>query len=1703
MFDDLKNKATSFLGTLVKNIQTPPPQKQSGSFFDTLNRNVNIRTNPKNPVLHGTLLPGALDQIRKSNQAFTDMLKNRAPFGSPEAIKDTVSNLFTMRDEPVEVRRPFEKTPIKTNLPPVITGAAKFGNYLVELVPKVTAQAVANFSPSQETTLSFDKRRLGFQGEGNTIESTGRRMVDYFDRRMEDSPDTVKTNILISSLIPVSDAFDAFVAGDILTSAARQGLNITKYDKVLNDSLARVGLDSSKANAQTLKEQFMNRAQSLIRNNDIKGLNELGQSTNYIAQKMTGEGIPNLNKLGEFIQNLSKNLLKDVGSKESLIRPLGYRAQEGLPGYRERPGQAPAMGMSTKEVEGVGFGKNEKLSGAAREKYGKDFMDLSKSEMKDIASKNNGEVILSKDADMAAKKFATAKFSKDTLEMKPELLFGGLKNGVFTDSFSLISNKEAANEILGKELEKKKLADTKKLVEQGTSHTEATTIVNNIYRQKAVDMGDGFPDWKQIMPKGESTPVEFQGTNFDKVSGPQMVFQSGDKIVAVNADYYANMRKALPDHEIGLSDNGLMLTFSDGKKIEGLLMSINSDVAELKAKFGDTGPLRDIQIDKQELKAPTQTQTPKAITAKEAVEQGLTVEEFVKKESFNPNSTIEYHISDNPNLVSGKSFAEQKTPTNIGERGFGGKEENIGQIFSTKNPQSWSAQLNYEGNKKPQYVYLVEVKNPGKVDIMDGLPQQSINSPQDVKILSRAGGNKELLNPSALEAKKISQLRTEYAEELAKVKAPIEKVETPAGPVTVYRNPENLSVVEKIETPAGAEIYNKSEPSTELVMGDPKPANDAKLKEYNDKRSKTSELWTKIVEKIQSNKKRIKNLMKDPNAKVTEANDPVLAMTLYHGRLETKMQDLKSVIEKTTEKMVRFSKGLNIKYDDFKEEINDYLHALHTPERNARLGDGAAGLTDAQAEEAMKKLTASPHYKEIKEVADDLLKLNHKTLDILYADGNSWAVITKDTLNTLRDTYKNHVPLNRIFGEENNVGEILASKGFDVRSSGIRSAKGSSREVSDITGNITANVASAVQRIEKNIVDTATLNFVKENKDLEFATILKEKPAYAGENILTLMQNGKPVFIKFEDMGLAKAFKGTGNDKMPEMLRFITAFTRLYAGIHTRFNAEFFISNKFRDVQEAMVYAGSQKELGVGSILAKEIRLKNEKAILDYLRGKDTPGARLYREMLEEGGTTGGMALSTKEQVIDTIADIEKIAKSKPRQAMQMILRKIDQLNELFENSTRLSVYENAIANGASKRRAAQLAKESTVNFNEKGTWGTVLNSLWMFANASIQGSAKMLKAMRNPKVLAAVLATVGTAVYTTNKFNDEMDPEWREKVNKWDRDSNLTIVLSRPGEDFKYITMPVSYAIKPIKIAFDGGFDLIRKGSTVTAEDVLTKTAASILNGYNPIGGTDLLSAALPTILDVPVEITRNKKWSGNQIKPDYDKDLPDSRQYFDSVKDTKPGRVAIGITKYLSEKHIAEISPADMLYAYEQYIGGAGKFVSKTVDTVTKVSTGEKVDIKGVPIVSRFFKSVSGDELQSRLLSGKGDTKIIKEIKSETATKRFDTSQDAKGVIEDMSGKTFAEKKAMLLEIAKQDPNFAQSVLDEVAKSKDEVLDKQIKSLDIKNGQRAKYIRIKLDAMTSLDEKKAFLVELAQKELLTVEILNQVTALKNNPTQ
>lgn len=744
------------------------------------------------------------------------------------------------------------------------------------------------------------------------------------------------------------------------------------------------------------------------------------------------------------------------------------------------------------------------------------------------------------------------------------------------------------------------------------------------------------------------------------------------------------------------------------------------------------------------------------------------------------------------------------------------------------------------------------------------------------------------------------------------------------------------------------------------------------------KRAKTS-----VIEYVQNSQERVRQLTNRKDVKIDDASNPYLKETLYHGRLDTKIK----VAEKETKEIINDLKVNKLS----REEVSDYLKFRHAPERNLALGDRAAGVSTKEAGEGLARLQSSPNGAKLGEISDRVQKLNNQTLELLKDSG----VISDELFSKLRTRYKNHIPLNRIMENTDDFEGALSGKGFDVRSTGIKRAVGSEREVSDILGNVVHNYEQAVLRSEKNIVDQATLNFARNNKDVLGDLFRIRKPQAIGQTfdgkpllektddpkILQMFENGKKVWIEVSDPHLATALRGIGREKLGGLMNVVAQFTRFYSGLSTRFNPEFALPNKLRDLQETAVYMASQKgfKSAAGVVTKDSTSIKD---VLSALRGESTEGARLYNEMKSLGGTTGGMGLSTRSQVQLNIEHLEKLANSKTRRIGNNLVEYVDNWNTLFEDSTRLSVYKQALKDGLSKEKAAFLAKEASINFNRMGKGGPVINALYMFANASIQGSTKMMRAMKNPKVLGGTMLAVGGSVAAVSEWNDRVDPNWRDKVTKWDRMNSLPIMIPSTEGEAKYITIPVSWGLKPIKIMADHAY-LAMSGKDFSTKEMLEDTTSAILNAYNPVGGTDVTSALVPTVLDTPVDIARNQAWHGGMIRPDYGQ--PKDIQYFDSLGDTKTGQASISISEMLQSKAGIAVSPADIKYGFDAYVGGAGRTVSKTANLFGGLLTSQKVPLDEYPLLSRFYRERTAEEVESS----------VKRTEKESASSEVETRE------------------------------------------------------------------------------------------------------------
>lgn len=854
------------------------------------------------------------------------------------------------------------------------------------------------------------------------------------------------------------------------------------------------------------------------------------------------------------------------------------------------------------------------------------------------------------------------------------------------------------------------------------------------------------------------------------------------------------------------------------------------------------------------------------------------------------------------------------------------------------------------------------------------------------------------------------------------------------------------------------------------------------------------ETRTKIIEYVQNTDERWRQLTSRKDVKISDVSDPYLKMTLYPGRVASKIEKAKTETESIIKDMVKLKIS--------RKDVSDYLRYRHAPERNAALGENAAGITTAEANTGLRALENSASGSKIREMANRVQELNNQTLEILKESG----VISSDLYKTLREKYKNHVPLNRILENTEDVGGVLSGKGYNVRSTGIKRAKGSDLEVDDIMANVVTNYEQAVLRAEKNIVDQATLAFARENKDILGGLLEVVKPKAIGKTfdgrvimektsdptILQLFENGKPIWIKIKNPDLAVATQGVGREKIASYLNPVAKFTRLFAGLATRFNPEFALPNKIRDLQETAVYLAAQNKVGFKGAAKMAARdAASVKDVVDAIRGGNSDGAKLYREMKELGGTTGGFGLSTKENVKLDMERVERLAGSKGKQFGKNILEYIDNWNTIFEDSTRLSVYKQALGSGLSKDRAAAMAKEASINFNRMGKGGPAINALYMFSNASIQGSAKMIRSLKNPKVLGAVAVAVGSSVAVINQFNDHADKDWRDKIPKWDRLNGLPVVLPSNNGTFRYFTIPVSWGIKPIKVMADYAYDAVigfNFEPRAMIEDIIT----AIAEAYNPLGGTDFLSTITPTILDVPFEVERNKSWSGVKIRPDYDKNAPADIQYFSSLKNTLVGKSAISISEALQKNTGLAVSPANIKYYFEQYVGGAGRTLSKTLNLISSIATKKELPLDEYPMLSRFYRERSGEEIGA----GAGVTDKIKKLLEGQSRERFAQKQQAEELFKNLQGKPKEEIKLRLFEATKKDPKIVEKMTD-IAKDEAKGLnytDRMIKQLGVENGERAKYILQRVKEMKTPGEKKAYILELGEKGLLTKEVIAQM---------
>jgi len=745
-----------------------------------------------------------------------------------------------------------------------------------------------------------------------------------------------------------------------------------------------------------------------------------------------------------------------------------------------------------------------------------------------------------------------------------------------------------------------------------------------------------------------------------------------------------------------------------------------------------------------------------------------------------------------------------------------------------------------------------------------------------------------------------------------------------------------------------------------------------------------------------------------------DAVDAVKGVNIAQGKID----QLKALSDRASETGDGFVKKALDSYPSKKLAVVDaVLYATHAKERNAFIRQrdpdnvSGSGMSDTEADAILAWVATldAPSIAALQRVQQSVRSIVGNT-NTTRAD---YGLIPED-LRT--DTnFNSYVPLRGkvdLLEDEMDFTRPAGGAPFGVRGREDRRALGRFDYATDILATVINQNQNSVVRGERNKVGQAFIGLLRANPDKTrgYGRILDRMPTrrvldssgkvreipdmMAGQdpNIFVAKEDGKDVFVELNDVRLANALKGTdgtGASSLSGINRALGKLNRYLSNINTSYNPEFFITNIVRDIQTAGINVQQFDADGMVKSIAKDYG-KAFGGIKRAIRNgdKDSEWAKIYAEFVRDGGQNSANPMNSVADQMANISNLlgdiaedgvrgkfNKMKNSFAGEKTKSLLKFLEDYNTVAENAVRVAVYKGLKDKGFSNERAAQAARNVTVNFGKGGEYKTLMNSWYLFYNASIQGSFALFNAfLKSPKVrkLWGALIISGIMQDVINSaLSEEDDDEIKvyDKIPDYILEHNLILPTFGIGER-SYLAIPMPYGLN---MAVNAGRAFSR---TLRGEYSASEGANSIImtavDALNPIGGTEnMANFVAPTVADPFIEIMRNENYAGVPIyKQQYSGDQsPDSQRYFNSVSPsarwvTENLNSLTGGTSEMSG--FIDWNPEIMDYWFEYLTGGIGRFVQRTGELPARIYTdGFNEDLtREIPFVRKAIGSVSERE-------------------------------------------------------------------------------------------------------------------------------------------
>lgn len=553
-------------------------------------------------------------------------------------------------------------------------------------------------------------------------------------------------------------------------------------------------------------------------------------------------------------------------------------------------------------------------------------------------------------------------------------------------------------------------------------------------------------------------------------------------------------------------------------------------------------------------------------------------------------------------------------------------------------------------------------------------------------------------------------------------------------------------------------------------------------------------------------------------------------------------------------------------------------------------------------------------------------------------------------------------------------------------------------------GTFMSDIGARIVRGERNRVGQKMMDFFIRNPSNEWRVFSDRNPPRdrngnirrpdpRDPNFMVVKRGGETFYLRIEDPLLAKAAKNLNPTQMNAFLEFSNKVTRLLSRSFTTANPDFFVPNIFRDLQSAALNLAADAP-GLTKAFGKFVRDRKafrSIAAFEYGRPGGDPALRdLYEQFKLDGGSVSWAQRETPQEAAARIQDDLKTlderlkdikdakgaketidALWKPTsKSFRAMVGALESTNAIFENGIRFAAYRAAIKVGMTREQAAMIAREATVDFNRRGEAGALLNALYAFFNAGVQGSVRTARALSNnpfktgklsstQAALLGMMTTAATLAAANAALSDEDDDGklfW-DKIPDYEKERNLIIMNPLDGKTYTKIPMPYGFGFFPYLATRT--MDAARRGDDLGAVGLDITTAG--LGNFSPVqfGAGNIPSsvarAVTPTMGKPFVELMLNENYMG---KPIYNEPF-DKGQSYASVARFNTWDGYKELSQFLNDISGGEgklkgnlNAPAESFeYLTEFSLGGVTNLAKSLY------RTGEEGDVVAAPVVRRLI--------------------------------------------------------------------------------------------------------------------------------------------------